>query len=338
MLFVAILFLSFAGVWIYSFSPEAKTFMEKINPDLDLEMLLRSAFMSLAILVTNIYLFYFVIFDLIIRNKINIKRAFTAILIIILYVFLALFISKLSSYTDETKLSIKILPNLLITLLFGGVGLGIRALVENFNEKEKRKELERKNLENEINLLRSQINPHFLFNTLNNIDAMIRKDPEKASDLLIKLSVQMRYMLYDSNTKQIDMESELQFINDYIDLQKLRLKNPDAVEFTIKGDYAHSTIPPMLFIPYIENAFKHCSDVTADKSIQFEIQLSEKELYFQSKNRYDKEVKVSKDKTGGIGISLAKKRLDLLYPNTYQLQIEEKEGWYKVELQIENGQ
>ena len=105
---------------------------------------------------------------------------------------------------------------MLWVLFFGGLGFGARAILEYFNEKDKQKELEKKNLQSELNLLRSQINPHFLFNTLNNIDALVRKNPEQASELLIKLSVQMRYMLYDSNTEKISLNAELEFIKDYI--------------------------------------------------------------------------------------------------------------------------
>jgi LytS/YehU family sensor histidine kinase len=221
------------------------------------------------------------------------------------------------------------------TLIFGSLGLGARALVEYFNEKDQKKELEKKNLQSELGLLRSQINPHFLFNTLNNIDALIRKDPERASEILIKLSVQMRYMLYDSNIDKISLVSELEFIKDYMILQRLRIKNDHAVLLRVTGNPEGISISPMLFISFIENAFKHCTNKEQDGAIQINISVEEgKRLCFRATNIFDPENIVNKDATGGIGLDLVKRRLDLIYAGKYALDTQQENNLYSVNLTI----
>lgn len=143
----------------------------------------------------------------------------------------------------------------------------------------------------------------------------------------------MRYMLYDSNTPTIDMQSEIRFVEDYISLQKLRIKNQDAIQFIVEREHESILIPPMLFIPFIENAFKHCCDFNKKGAIFIRIKAVEGKLLFEAKNCYDKHDTV-KDKTGGIGVDLAKRRLALLYPEKHLLKISEENNWYHVELKI----
>jgi LytS/YehU family sensor histidine kinase len=228
----------------------------------------------------------------------------------------------------------KILGNLPGILIFGGIGLGARAILEFFKDKEKKKELERKNLQSELSMLRTQINPHFLFNTLNNIDALIRKDPAKASELLIKLSQEMRYMLYDSNTDKISLASEVEFIKDYISMQRSRVKNPDGIELNLDGNFNDVNLPPMLFIPFIENAFKHCHKQDEDKAIVFDLSRNNNELTFVSRNCFDPNRQVNRDKSGGIGLELVKKRLDLLYPGRHNFVIDKAGNQFQVSLTI----
>jgi LytS/YehU family sensor histidine kinase len=204
-----------------------------------------------------------------------------------------------------------------------------------FNKQKRTQELERQNLQSELKLLKNQVNPHFLFNTLNNIDRLIVSNPDKASTMLLGLSGMMRYMIYDTNSNNSPLSQELQQINNYIDLQKMQYANPDLVEYSVKGNYENINVAPMLFIPFIENAFKHCTDKTVKNAIQFSFKIEEKIIYFESNNISNPAQHIEKDSTGGIGLETVKRRLELLYPNKHQLQIDEKNNIFAVSLALD---
>ncbi len=330
-------FISFASILVYQTNPVAREMMEKVNPDINLEMLYRNSIFTLIYIIIVLYSFYFFMFTILLKKKLNINRVLVSVLVVFIFSFFQYLLHLLTN-NQQVKLDmVKILTNSINVFLFGGIGLGLRSIIEYFNDKEKKKELQQKNLESEINLLRSQINPHFLFNTLNNIDAMIRKDPEKASDLLIKLSAQMRYMLYDSNTPFIDLKSEIGFIEDYIALQKLRIKNQQSVEFVKEGEIEKTKIPPMLFIPYIENVFKHCSNFEEDKSVSIKISVKNNSITFIAQNMCATATDEPENGAGGIGIELAQKRLELLFPGKYKIEVNKSNQLYNMKLLIDNG-
>jgi len=306
--------------------------MHEMNANITWEFLLKSSFIMLGNLLLDIYSFYFILFKQFFKKKLSVKSVLFSLGIVALLVCVRIF-------TDEGDVKLSSLPGALIWILFfGGLGFGEPAIIEYFNEKDKQKELEKKNLQSEVNLLRSQINPHFLFNTLNNIDALVRKDPEQASELLIKLSVQMRYMLYDSNTEKISLSSEVEFIKDYISLQKLRMRNQKAVRFLLNGEFKTRVIAPMLFIPFIENAFKHCSDKEHTGAIEIEITENNEQLDFFITNLFDPDDTGIKDKRGGIGLDLVRRRLKLIYPDRHFLEIVDENNRYTVRLNIQlNG-
>jgi LytS/YehU family sensor histidine kinase len=195
--------------------------------------------------------------------------------------------------------------------------------------------LERQNLQSELKLLKNQINPHFLFNTLNNIDRLIASDPPKASSMLLGTAGIMRYMIYDTDSTISSLAQELEQIRNYIDLQKMQYANPDLVEYTLKGNYDDIQVAPMLFIPFIENAFKHCTDKTVKQAIRFSFTIEDKIIRFESKNIANPEQSIEKDHTGGVGLETVKRRLELLYPGKHQLQIDEKNNLFNVLLTID---
>ena len=203
-----------------------------------------------------------------------------------------------------------------------------------FNKQKQTKELEKQNLQSELSLLKNQINPHFLFNTLNNIDSLIKKNPGYASKSIIDLSDMMRYMIYDTNTDKVPLQKELDYINNYLNLQKLQYFNNDLVEYTITGDPKDKEIAPMLFIPFVENAFKHCTNKETKHAIKFSFLLESDKICFEAINIYDKTQTISKDKSGGIGLDTVKRRLEILYPNQYSLQIQEKNDLFCILLMI----
>ena len=206
----------------------------------------------------------------------------------------------------------------------------------NWIEKNRQmKELEKQNLQSELALLKNQINPHFLFNTLNNIDSLIKSNPDHASQSLLELSGIMRYMLYETNTNRVFLQKELDYIDDYLKLQKIQYANSQLVDYSVFGNTEGIKVAPMLFIPFIENAFKHCTDKEKEHAIQFSMEITAKQIRFQSKNIANPNHRISKDGTSGVGLDTVKRRLAILYPNKHSLHINEKNNLFCIELNIE---
>lgn len=195
-------------------------------------------------------------------------------------------------------------------------------------------ELEKKNRTSELALLRSQLNPHFLFNTLNNIDTLIGSDQDKASDAVIKLSEIMRFTLYEAINDRVSLEKEINYLENYISLQQLRLKNPFFVKFDNDIQCSGMNIAPMLFIPFVENAFKHGLKNIVAPGIEISLTCEKGVLDFEVVNRYSLIEEQNKDATSGIGLINTKKRLELLYPERHKLEIRKSAGIYKINLQI----
>lgn len=212
--------------------------------------------------------------------------------------------------------------------LFSGV-----RLYRTWLEDQKRQvELEKHGLDSELALLRSQINPHFLFNTLNNIDTLVFKDQQKASDAIVKLSEIMRYMLYEANTNQVPLEKELQYLESMVDLIRLRLKDPGFIVFEVKGEVSGKMIPPMLLVPFVENAYKHGKKSGESPGIRIKLDIEESHYRFSVYNRIDPEQKQEKDATGGIGLNNVQRRLELLYGEAASLKMEQQNGAFTVAL------
>ena len=203
-----------------------------------------------------------------------------------------------------------------------------------FIKQKRTQELEKKNLQSELAMLKNQINPHFLFNTLNNIDSMIKKNPDCASQSIVELSEMMRYMIYEANVEKVPLKKELDYIDNYLHLQKLQYGNAELVEYTVSGDSEHIEIAPMLFISFIENAFKHCTNKETKHAIRFSFLLDAHQICFEAMNIADKTQTISKDKTPGIGLDTIKRRLEIMYPQQHDLQIIEKNYLFCVSLTL----
>ena len=210
----------------------------------------------------------------------------------------------------------------------------IKLLKYWYQNQQLKTELEDKNKTSELALLRSQLNPHFLFNTLNNIDSLIITNPEKASDAIIKLSDIMRFMLYDTTTDEVPLTKEVNYLKSYISLQGMRLKEPDFVKITIEGNCQGRTIAPMLFIPFVENAFKHGLKNIPSPGIEVNLTCLIDSINFEVINYIDESREMNKDDTSGIGLINTKRRLELLYPERHELDITKENGNYKSILRI----
>jgi len=213
------------------------------------------------------------------------------------------------------------------------IGLVLKGFITAYSDIKWKEELNKKNYEMELAMVKSQINPHFLFNTLNNIDALILKDQVAASNYLNKLSDILRYMLYETKTEKIALAKELLYMEKYIELQKIRTSNTNAIQLVIEGEVADRMIEPLLFIPFLENAFKHTQFLAAENSVDIKFVIEETRILFICKN-YINTGETHKQEFGGLGMALISKRLLLLYPDKHVLDIKSKNNIYEVTLSI----
>jgi len=217
------------------------------------------------------------------------------------------------------------------SLLVLGFSAGLR-FMDRFAQNEKqRKEMEREMLNSELAVLKNQISPHFFFNTMNNIYSLIQLNSDDAQKAVLKLSGLMRYLLYESEQGNTMLSREIEFLTNYIDLMKLRL-NP-RVKLTVQfpAEYKDRACPPLLFISFVENAFKHGISYREPSSIDIFMDIRDTELYFRCKNSLAPDAGHESNKSG-IGLSNVKKRLDLLFPNKHKLTIEKTDSFFIVNL------
>jgi hypothetical protein len=220
-------------------------------------------------------------------------------------------------------------------MVFICLASGARFAVDWFENQQLKAELEKQNRLSEAALLRSQINPHFLFNTLNNIYSLAYKQDSHTPAAILKLSELMRYMLYEAGEEKISLAKEVGYIHNYIELQKLRIKNPLQVNFEIQGDYRAQVITPMLLIPFVENAFKHGVSAHNPSEIKFSLHIERDFLEFTAENAIVNPQLVNHDSTEkGIGLQNLQKRLDLLYPDKHVIEINRSQHKYFVSLTL----
>jgi len=225
--------------------------------------------------------------------------------------------------------------NLLLLLVVAFTGLWF-AMDYSRNEKRLRDALNRQ-LETELNFLRSQINPHFLFNTLNNVYGLALSKSDQVPETVLKLSSVLRYILYESNVPFIAFEKEKETMQAYIDIELLRIPNQANVNFSIISS-SRRNLPPLLWLPILENVFKHSAATSGqnDYLIDFRFFMDDTKLTIQSKNSFSANgLKASNNNAGGIGLINLKKRLGILYPDRYTFQVStEEEKFYLTTLTI----
>lgn len=213
----------------------------------------------------------------------------------------------------------------------GLAGLIMRGFITSYSDIKLKEDLNQKNYEMELTLIKSQINPHFLFNTINNIDVLIEKDAVKASAYLKKLSDIMRFMLFETKTEMIPLSKELSYIEKYVELQKIRTSNLNYVNLLVEGNPDGLLIAPMLFIPFIENAFKYAENRKIENAININIMIAKETIQFSCENHFSDNSQTKPDQSG-LGNELIQKRLALLYPAKHTLEITNINNTYKVKL------
>ena len=192
-------------------------------------------------------------------------------------------------------------------------------------------ERKQENLKTELSFLRSQISPHFLFNIMNNIAAMVRLKSDELEPTVHKLSSLMQYMLYETDEEKVLLRSEIKNLQNYIDLQQQRFSEKLKLHVSLNVKENWHAIEPMLLIPFVENAFKHGTGLVQNPEIEIELKVDNDQLYFIVKNRFI-QTETVKDKTSGIGLANVKRRLELLYYNRHHFTINKTDKWFTASL------
>ena len=291
--------------------------------------------------ILGFYIFHYLIFF---KIKKSVKWYKIVLLSIGYCILIGIFATIIFRFTNVYKLNINHSFNLEIiifyitisssvSLIHGILGLFMRAFFDWFNLRKEKEALKEQNHQIEMELVKAQLNPHFLFNSLNNIDILIHKDQEMASSYLNKLSDILRYMLFDTKAEMMTLETEYQFIEKYVSLHQLRAANPDYVALQNNVNEQQGKVVSLVFIPYIENAFKYSSAYKEGNAIQIALNKQGNQLHFLCKNRINVK-QTDLTNTNGLGNELLKKRLDLIYKDQYTLNIHQENGYFCVDLTI----
>ena len=222
-----------------------------------------------------------------------------------------------------------------MAIMFVVMSTGFRYYVRGVRQQYRLQEAEFKHLQTELALLKSQINPHFFFNTLNNLYALSLDKSDRVSEVIMKLSELMRYVLDSSRKKTVLLEDELKFIENYVELEKLRLSGVPDIRIRADGNLNGVHIPPMLLVPFVENSFKHgMSNSSHDGYIYIASEVQGGDFHFTIVNSKDDVSVKNRLRSKGMGLTNVMRRLELLYPNSHHLSIDEDEKNYTVKLSI----
>ena len=235
--------------------------------------------------------------------------------------------------TVVQELNWSFLPNLFVGIL-STIFKIVTDWVRHLREKQ---ELQTQTMQSELRFLKSQINPHFLFNTLNNLYALTLKKSDKAPEIVIKLSEMMRYMLYECNERRVLLSKEVNYIRNYLDLESLRQGKGVEINFQVQGSISNQMIAPLMFIPFLENSFKHGLSHSISKgfvNIFLNVEQNQVHLFIEN-SKPETLPKPTGRKSGGIGLVNVRRRLDLMYPEQYSLDIENSPNTYAVNLELE---
>lgn len=221
--------------------------------------------------------------------------------------------------------------NAVMILLMFGANLGIKVYMRTRNDHRKLELLEKQNLEHQLEYLKYQINPHFFMNTLNNIHALVDIDPQKAQETIRELSKMMRFVLYEGDKRGVPLSKEFEFVRNYTRLMQLRYTDKVELTINVPTEAPDKTIPPLILISFIENAFKHGISYQHPSFVAINIRVESTTLHFSCSNS---KAECTNQGKGGVGLENVKKRLDLLYDKRYTLRIKDEADIYSVELKI----
>ncbi len=234
-------------------------------------------------------------------------------------------------YLYRTRFVVQVITTNLFIVIFVAM---LHFAVEWLEFETKKKEVENEKLTAELNFLKAQINPHFLFNTLNNLYYLAYSKSENTTEVIAKLSQMMRYMIYDSNHPKVLLSKEIEYMQSYIGLERLRLNDLIPIKFEVSGNTENVWITPLIFITFLENAFKHGVSNSNPKAwVNISIALRDKECIYSVENSKTSDQKDVSEKSG-IGLKNVKRRLELSYPGQYKLETKETRDTYLVQLNL----
>lgn len=266
----------------------------------------------------------------------------------ILYVLLVFGFSILKMYVEgqllnrpdlfnfSNNLKLRVYDNIIPHFLLVSTGAAFKIMIDYGRAQRRLGELAKEKAETELNFLKSQINPHFLFNSINSVYFLIDKSNPEARQALHKFSEMLRYQLYECNGNKIPIEKEVNYLKDYIDLQKLRKEENFFIDFKSSPAIGGFLIEPLLLMPFVENSFKHISHFSNGRPNKVTIDLDRENNFFHFRISNTTDGSQSKElvSNGGIGLANVKRRLELLYPGTHELSVTEKEGQFEVDLKL----
>jgi len=284
--------------------------------------------------IIQFYAFYFIFYRLIEKQRYINYFIWSVVVSVSVSLVLTLLFFFLFNIHSTYRL-IEFVPQMVGTFIIAQTGSLLKGFIRWFEDIQRKQEMEKMVLQNELDALNAQLNPHFLFNTLNNIDSLIRSNPDKASESLVTLSEIMRYMLYDARKPMVLLQNEITHYRNIIKLQSLRLKHPERIQFDVNIQNENVEIAPLLFLPFIENTFKFASFEGEGTAIGMTLKSIENRIEFSCRNYFRIDDPTLKSKTGGIGLSNLKRRLDLLYKGKYNLSITDENSCFVAQLTIE---
>jgi sensor histidine kinase YesM len=256
---------------------------------------------------------------------------FSLVFFVLSYMAYGFFYTNYEQYIDPMPFTfINFIQSTITPLAFLGATTGIKIFKQWIIDSERFAALQQNELQNELTHLKNQVNPHFLFNTLNNIRTLNEVDVQKANQVLLGLSDILRYQIYDSTREFIKLKKDIEILDDYLMLEKIRREN-FSYQIVIDGDISGLVVPPLLFINFVENAIKHGADSRNNSYCNLYFKVVDKQLHFICENSKPSVVVKS---NGGLGISNIERRLDLLYPNKHSLKFENESSIYTVNLAI----
>lgn len=218
-------------------------------------------------------------------------------------------------------------------LLLMGMNLGVKLYFMSQRDRERQKIIDQRNLEQQMEYLKYQVNPHFFMNTLNNIHALVDIDPERAKTTIVELSKMMRHILYEGSKKLIPLTREVEFLNLYVQLMRLRYTRKVHINVDVPPQLPELKLPPLMLIIFVENAFKHGISYREESFIDIKVRVENKRLLFSCCNSKPTQVQRTNEK-GGMGLQNVRQRLELLYDDDYTLDISDGEKTYEVKLDI----
>lgn len=278
-----------------------------------------------------------ILFPLYNKNKLLLLHVLLVVLVAVLLTPIKTAILYAISYNHENvqRYLLDNISAIFLSTFFIGISSSVYGIMREWiKTQQEKQDLIHRSTQTELKFLRSQINPHFLFNTLNSLYALTLKKSDKAPEVVLKISETMRYMLYECNEPTVPLHKEVQHIENYLELEKIRHGESAKIDFELKGDIENQAIAPLIFITFIENCFKHgFNNIREDRWMHISLEVINDKCILITKNKIS-DLPLDNKKDGGIGLINVRKRLNILYPESHTLNITQNNQVYTVRLEL----